>query len=270
MKIFNLLIASTVVLFSACSKQILISSKLPFPQNSNAYYYLPKGMISIRVSKYTTNNKTNFSYSTTFIPDAKNKYYLNYKQGPSSDDHISVQLTKESFIDKVSVLSEDKSDEMVITLADITKEGAKAVSLFPGAVYQPALHPIDSIYYAATFDPFTELHNINHDLEKFGYKLTFKSLTPLNNGDTSSRNGQDKQEWITHPVPTGHPSQEGIEKENLVNYPGIRYKPLVPFKFTISELNGNYQTKEIIYLPADHEILTFEITRANFVKKSPN
>jgi hypothetical protein len=234
----------TLTMVSGCS--VITSKKLSINQPSAvttaAYYFLPKARIHIQVLEGKGKDgkeKRALQYvETIIIPDESELLLLNYNQSALSNDSLTIQLTAEGLLKKVETTVEDKSGEVIVKLAEVGKEVAKAAMYVSSVGESPSVIR-DFIISPSDFSKInTEILNIMP--EKF--QVDLRPIVPLSSSD---KGGKDKISL------------------------GVCFRPLIPYRLTFRE--GNTVIEErVLLLPDGAPKICMPIERSAFVKKVTN
>eukprot|EP01156_Anaeramoeba_ignava_P011256 Anaeramoba_ignava/a482504_22.p1 GENE.a482504_22~~a482504_22.p1 ORF type:complete len:320 (+),score=60.61 a482504_22:1682-2641(+) len=207
--------------------------------NPGGYYVLPKGLITIKVIKNAKKEYKLVYEQTTLVPDTCLYFNYNYQKSILSDDEIECQVDSKGFLKKISVTTEDKTDDIILKLPELLKE---SMELYVGATKdKEEENEQDIIVYENTFDPFEKnmLQQINENIKFFDSSLEIN--LPLN---------------------------AQVETQNISSCEGIFYRALLPYELEIKTKNST--VKKIIYLPNNSPLMIMEINREVFVKKITN
>lgn len=124
------------LLFAAgCS--LLTSDHLPQGSPSGtttaAYYFLPKAMLHVQLKKAGDAYQLKY-LDPEIVPDNSRLYRFDYHASALSEDTLNVQIGPNGLLKKIDSSTEDKSGQIILKLAEIAKEAAKAAIAFPGGV----------------------------------------------------------------------------------------------------------------------------------------
>ncbi len=238
----SLFVALTAV--SGCS--VVTSTRLPIDQLSArttaAYYFLPKSMIHVQLLESTDKSgkvKHALQYAETLmVPDSSELFVLDYNQSALSDDSLTIQLTAEGLLKRVETTAEDKSGEIIVKLAEVGKEAAKA------AVYVSSVGESPKVIRDFMISP-SDVCKVNSEIL----------------GAT-----EEKLKIDLKPLVSPSPSSRGTDDRGMS---GICFRPQIPYQLSFRE-GERVIEQHILLLPDGSPRVCMAIERAAFVKKVTN
>ena len=230
-----------LMLTMICSCAVVTSTRSPLTQpraeTTAAYYFLPKTKIHIQVLYGNKTHALKF-VETTIIPDESELLLLDYNQSALSNDSLTIHLTADGLLKKVETTVEDKSGEVIVKLAEVGKEIAKA------AIYVSSVGETPQVIQDLTFSP-SDLKEVNSELAKITPEKLRIDLVPMAPLPPSNKGGDDKSS------------------------PGVCFRPQIPYKLRF--FNGDALVEQrILLLPDGSPKICMSIKRAAFVKKVTN
>ena len=233
-----------LTMMSGCS--VITSRKLsihqPSAETTGAYYFLPKAIIRIQVLEGKGKDgqeKRALQYvETIIVPDESELLLLDYNQSALSNDSLTIQLTADGLLKKVETTVEDKSGEIIVKLAEVGKEVAKA------AIYVSSVGESPRVIRDLTFSP-SDFSKVNFELLNIMTGNLQIDLRPMVSLSSSNKGGDDK------------------------SAPGVCFRPQIPYHLTFRE--GKTVIEErILLLPDGAPKICMPIERSAFVKKVTN
>ncbi len=277
--LFSLLI--TTLMTSGCASKVFeskgISPKKIATECKDMVYYLPKTYyrVSIHpkqdnngnvVRSITSNSKSRPLYDITLtrytVPDMENPICLNFKHSNSADDDYDVTISTTGLIQSVNSVNTDKSLDIALKTVELVGTIAKAASL-PGSV---AL-----AYRAAEIDePDESLEEpiINLDAV-YDYQALIGGKNILENYEYKNKAALNMNLILSLTSLAGDkfPQHKQATYQNLSGN-SFYYKGLVPHTL---KLDFGLQTYEdIVYLPDNSPVFSYDLTRGALVKKTTN
>lgn len=213
------------------SKEILNKSETL--KTTGAYYFLPSGKIHIQVLKGDSDYALKF-VETILVPDHSEVFLLDYKNSAVSDDTLTIKLTPDGLLSKVETKAADKTGEIIIKLAEVGKEVAKA------AAYVSSVGEKPEVIRDLTFSS-SDVNAINAELAKIPGANLQINLDPLASL-ASTITGESK---------------------------GICFRPQTPFKLGFVK-NNELIEQRILLLPDRAPRVCMPLERAPFVSKVTN
>jgi hypothetical protein len=230
-----------LILTMICGCAVVTSTRTPLTQpraeTTAAYYFLPKTKIRIQVL-YGNNTHGLKFVETTIIPDESEFFLLDYKKSALSNDNLTIQLTADGLLKKVETTVEDKSGEVIVKLAEVGKEVAKA------AVYVSSVGETPQVVRDLTFSP-SELSEVNSKLAKITPEKLRIDLVPMAPLSPLNKGGDDRSS------------------------PGVCFRPQIPYKLRFFK-DGAVVEQRILLLPDGAPKICMPIERSAFVKKVTN
>lgn len=139
-------------------------------------YYLPKGLIHVKVKRETGNTKRlAIEYAKVeIIPDGDYGYTLQYQSSSMSDDKVLVETTSTGLLKEITFTADERSDEFIVKFAEVGKEIFKALTFTPHGIVQEGV--IYETVYDCLFDPFNpeELERVNKAVKDINSNFEIK------------------------------------------------------------------------------------------------
>jgi hypothetical protein len=244
-KIAASLVLSFIIITATGCGVVLTSQKGDIYQQTappnTVGYFLPKGLIRVKLTP--SQDSYDLTIESLFVPDPDFFYTLAYDPSAWADDSIKVTLSENSLISTIEVTTEDKTSAIVEKVIGIVKDVVKSVSLpVPGAAVAKGERVK---VLAITFDPNKpeDIREVTNKLEENGISIKITSLKGKGVAGTTTY------------------------QDNLfLKGNSIYYRPLVPYKITLEA--QDVIKSEIFYLPNGAPILSMDINRAPFIKKT--
>jgi hypothetical protein len=214
---------------------------------------VPKNYSDYRIS-YTT---------TTLVPDMSRKFSLSYSPNKWFHDEITIQVGKDSLLDKVDISSEDRSPEIAKKLIELSTNVARSAAAFNGA---PPSVTYETIF-TATFDPTStiELNRINNLLRNVDGGPYSVDTNCVSSPDfTAASSNYDPSEFCKEPIP-----DIDAPSTTVTELPGIVFRPALGYSLTLSRGGVAMEVASVV-LPNEAEVLFLPVSRASFVKKVQN
>lgn len=206
-------------------------------------YYLPKGMVNLEIMKEKVEGTLAIKITEVKIqPDNAFRYTLQYQPNSMSDDGLEVTTTKTGLLSELKFTSDEHTDEFIIKLAEAIKEGAKAAFTPFGIVQEGKEY---NLIYVASFDPFTELNEINAVIQKLNPR--FEIQFPV----------------LNSPVKFESAKRSDCDQNNIC------FRPTSVFPLILKE-NGVELQRINMELPDPTVMGQIDVTRAVFVRKVTN
>ncbi len=218
------------------ARKILTSSRLPQDGNLH-YYYLPKGLLELTVSrrKFEGNSMIEVDTKERYIPDPDHRYYLCYHANPFTHDKIAIEFHESGFLKKLSATIEDKTLEVIDKVFKVGEEGGKALVGLRSLAEKEPIHKV-------TIDPFDDddMQRLNNELEL------------LNTGMTVSISSMKR----TDDLPTEYKAPEKTDH-------GIFCRPSEPYEIIVQ--SGRVEQRQIVILPNPNIIHLIHLPSTRFV-----
>lgn len=251
-------------LVTGCSGTVLESQRATYdPRNdvSGGYYFLPKGKVILNV-KLTTENELSVSLKqTVYEPDPRHFYLLNYEGSSGAHDKVTVTLTNQ-LLDKITVDSDEKSDEIIVKLVELGKEVAKIGAAFPAAEAKDVS--------AQAFDVDVAIDPTSQADEDW-FNSHFKGIVRL---DVSK---PDVSKFAASQTQSDPSSTSNEAIYDTTCNASLCFRPALPYKLelftdtTKSKSSPHPQPTVLAsftaMLPNEAPVLGLDVTRAAFVKK---
>ena len=237
------------LLLAACAWgcHALESREVQSTRQTGVHYFLPRVRLRLEVSAYIDDSgklkrPTLVLKETLFEPDPEGFYRIDHRPSFFSADEISIHLTPEGLLERVSAVTDDKSDEIAIRIVETAGEIAKALAGPPSA----RVGGRREVVYEATVDPTDdgELESLNRDIDRFGgLSVKIRRRFPL---------------WLRRRTAWG-----GMSAGKRT---GVFFRPLLPYEMVISSRNGSV-SRQTVLLPNEAPLFSYNVTRAAFVEK---
>lgn len=228
----------------------ILSSSLSPEKGNLHFYYLPKGMLEISVSKVERegNSLLEVNAKERIIPDPDKRYYLQYHANPYSDDKLDIVFTPEGYLKKLDAAIEDKSIAILDKVVSIAEEAAKVVVGVRG------LDERRIEMYKAVIDPFSAVHlrRVNDELAQLstGLEISLESL--------SGRSDQGAEVSAESGISIVNES-DNLHQDVL----GIVGRPVEMFDFIAR--SGNAIQRQMVALPHPNLLHLIHIPSTRFV-----
>ena len=235
-----------LMLTMICSCAVVTSKRSPLTQpraeTTAAYYFLPKAIIRIQVlegkGKDGKEKRALHYVETIIVPDESELLLLDYNQSALSNDSLTIQLTADGLLKKVETTVEDKSGEIIVKLAEVGKEVAKA------AIYVSSVGESPRVIRDLTFSP-SDFSKVNSEVLNVMPGNLQIDLRPMVSLSSSNKGGDDK------------------------SAPGVCFRPQIPYKLRFFK-GGAVVEQRILLLPDGAPKICMPIERSAFVKKVTN
>ena len=130
-------------------------------------YFLPKTYLNISVEETGPTDVRVETLKAVRLPDQRRSYCLDFLGSPTSNDKLAIVKTESQLLSKITANAEDRSEQILKTIADTGFALARAVALRNAAGVQTAGL---KRRYEDTFDPFdpASMRVLNDNLRSFG------------------------------------------------------------------------------------------------------
>ena len=212
------------------------------------HYFLPTGKIKLKLSETNLGRKILEYVETVYEPDLDYFFLLQYKPVSTSEDDVTINITNDGLLDKITVTTKEQTVAIVEKIIEIAKEAAKLALGVPVPGGFKAAGTAEKVVKEAVF--VVDLL----DSEELS-KLNNKFLSP--SGFTVAL--ERYKNWGK--IITKDKDQDTILGGNH----SIYYRPLLPYKLIIR--SGSNEAMQTVLLPNEAPVLGIDITRTAFIEK---
>ncbi|WP_157727593.1 hypothetical protein [Stappia sp. ES.058] len=246
-------------------------------------YFLPKTYLHINVTEKTATDVRVMPIQPMRLPDRSKSYCLDFLGSPTSNDKLAITKTESQLLEKITANAEDRSEQILKTIADTGIALAKAAALRADPGIQAAGRDRN---YKDTFDPFDPdaLQVVNSNLHSYG-------LCVVVPGQDEVVSMQHLSKTCNHPVSRGTRNRLllGSGKTGALAYAaqskttlppstysrGILYRPRLPYAVYVltkknRKLSGGWQilSKSMIAMENEAPVLSVGVDRTFFATRS--
>lgn len=233
---------------TSCSSR-LVSTDRQRTTDVAVPYYLPKGLLHIKVSR--RNGRLELKCDgIVYRPDPEQQYYLNYHPSLFSDDEVTVVIDETGLLTSVQAQAEDQSSGFVSKVVNLVRGVATSGAAPEPRAGEPA--PLPEFEYESAFDPLmpAERDIVRNELEALGVLAEFE-----------------------HPVPLNPNLIAGEASSKCPATADVCFRPAVPYRFKLTISEGSAGGARVgrdmtILLPNEAPALGLDVERYAFVKGS--
>jgi hypothetical protein len=170
------------------AKNALISTPLLAPSGSLHHYFLPRGILGIRIAK--AGSLWTFDAPVLSLrPDPAHKYFLQYNASAWREDTINVEFTPEGFLKSLKTEFDDKTDEVMTKIAGLAEVAAQSVTATQAALKTRGLDAAIQVIYEGPLDPFdaASVKTLEDALKAADPSATFSITPERKSGEDNSR-----------------------------------------------------------------------------------
>ncbi|MDP1774745.1 MAG: hypothetical protein Q8L15_20955 [Methylobacter sp.] len=119
-------------------------------------YYLPKNLVELKVTRTVKGQDLSYAIEVKpiLIPDTENRFVLQRQPNPLASDRLCVARSNTGLLQSVQFATDDKTDEILVKLAELAAKVAKTAATGPAGLRGRAVDlPEGSITATAIGDP---------------------------------------------------------------------------------------------------------------------
>lgn len=246
-------------------------------------YFLPKTYLNISVEETGPTDVRVQTLTPVRLPDRRRSYCLDFLGSPTSNDKLAIVKTASQLLSKITANAEDRSEEILKTIADTGFALAKAAALRSEAGLQAAGL---KRRYKDTFDPFdpASMRVLNDNLRSFGLCVVVPgqdevvSLAHLSSVCERKLSRRERDRLLLGSGSTGELAyrEGGGAALPAASYNrGILYRPRLPYAVYVltqknRKLAGGWQIldKSMIAMENEAPILSVGVNRTFFATRT--
>lgn len=246
-------------------------------------YFLPKTYLNISVEETGQTDVRVKTLEAVRLPDRRRSYCLDFLGSPTSNDKLAIVKTESQLLSKITANAEDRSEQILKTIADTGFALARAAALRSGTGVQAAEL---KRRYEDTFDPFdpASMRVLNDNLGSFGLCVVVPgqdevvSLAHLSSVCERKLSLRERDRLLLGSGGTGELAyREGAGAAlPVANYNrGILYRPRLPYAVYVltqknRKLAGGWQIldKSMIAMENEAPILSVGVDRTFFATRT--
>lgn len=169
-------------MLASCAAAIKTATDVTEPKDFGIPYYLPKSLVTVTVVRTTAEGKTGYSISAlpTLVPDTKHLFTLQPQHSFLASDRICIARTDSGLLASLQFATDDKSDEILVKLAELGAKVGKQVALPVPLSKSIGAIPEGKETVVAIGDPYRPDEITIQINEKFSEirEITFPGLVP--------------------------------------------------------------------------------------------
>lgn len=237
-KIANLIsVLFGCILISGCAT--IYETKVNQPGNNSRQYFLPKGLIALKLERKVAKAGVEVTASVKIAPDLKTKLYLHANHNFTYEDKLVVQTDSSGLLKAVNAKSDFKGGEILSKLGELATAAMQFDEVGERQVCKKDQSQ-DTFLIEVEFDPFDGVDVVKDVNDKLGEKC-FK-LNP-------------KSSLVKAKQPKGTTK-------------GILYRGITAYPFTISSTVTLVSKNFEAVLPDKSSLEIFEYDRGVFVSRN--
>lgn len=246
-------------------------------------YFLPKTYLNISVEETGPTDVRVETLKAVRLPDRRRSYCLDFLGSPTSNDKLAIVKTESQLLSKITANAEDRSEQILKTIADTGFALARAVALRNAAGVQTAGL---KRRYEDTFDPFdpASMRVLNDNLRSFGLCVVVPgqdevvSLSRLSSVCERKLGRRERDRLLLGSSGTGalaYREGGGAALPAARYNRGILYRPRLPYAVYVltqknRKLAGGWQIldKSMIAMENEAPILSVGVNRTFFATRT--
>ena len=246
-------------------------------------YFLPKTYLNISVEETGPTDVRVTGLAPVRLPDRRRSYCLDFLGSPTSNDKLAIVKTESQLLSKITANAEDRSEEILKTIADTGFALARAAALRNSTRVQTAGL---TRRYEDTFDPFdpASMRVLNDNLRSFGLCVVVPgqdevvSLAHLSSVCERKLDRRERDRLLLGSGSTGELAYReggGAALPTASYNRGILYRPRLPYAVYVltqknRKLAGGWQIldKSMIAMENEAPILSVGVDRTFFATRT--